>query len=289
VGSTWLVSVSDQLHRGTIETQILDPGREYFYNVGTFHRNEISVAIRSESAGRFDWDLGGRTATESVAPGTGYFDNVREGLFLGTRYEFNATTKAILRYEFERVPPPDTRPVVESQAHVLMLGMEGDVTPLLRATISAGFRDENHPRAVAGGDRFRGPTYSCSLRRETVGGASLTLGASRSTQLSAFESNAFYVSSGVQAVLKAPLPLGTQLLAGTSYQWNDYRLNAQGLSEPRHDRLFGWSAGVSRSITRWSFARVDYNWDRRRSNVSELNTRTHSFMVQLGLGAPSGP
>ena len=44
-------------------------------------------------------------------------------------------------------------------------------------------------------------------------------------------------------------------------------------------------AGLARSLSSWSFLRADYYRDRRDSNVSALSTGTHSFVVQLGLGA----
>jgi hypothetical protein len=68
-------------------------------------------------------------------------------------------------------------------------------------------------------------------------------------------------------------------------QWNSYRLDAAGLNKPRRDRLFGCTVGLGRSITRWSSLRADYNWETRGSNVPGLSAQTHSFVVQLGLGA----
>ncbi len=284
IGSSLWLTAGDDWTRGALEANVLDPGREYFYNLGRFRRNQESVRLRTETPGRLDWEIGASSATESVAPGTGYFDNKREQLNLAARYELGPTLKAALRYEFERVPPPAARPIVESRAHSLLAVLEGDVSTTLKANLSAGLRDEKHPQAVAGADAFRGFVFGLSLRREFLSGASFTLSGARSSQLSAFEANAFYVTTGVQAHLVTPLRYGAMLSLGASHQWNDYRLNAAGLSEPRRDRLFGWTAGLARSITSWSFLRADYTWDRRRSNVPRLSTRTHAFVAQLGLG-----
>jgi hypothetical protein len=181
------------------------------------------------------------------------------------------------------------RPIVESRAHSLLASLEGDVSPFLKVNLSAGVRDEKHPRAAKGGELFRGLVYGLSLRRELLSGGSLTLGGTRTSQLSAFEANAFYVTSGVQAQIVTALPYGALLSLGASHQWNDYRLNASGLAEPRRDRLFGWTAGLGRALSSWSFLRADYSWDRRRSNVPGLSTRTHAFVVQLGFGAGMAP
>jgi hypothetical protein len=285
IGSSLWLTAGDDWSRGAIEANVLDPGREYFYNLGRFRRNQVSVRLRTETPGRLDWEIGGSSATESVAPGTGYFDNEREQLQVGALYELGPTLKTALRYEFERVPPPDVRPLVESRAHSVVANLEGDLSPFLKANLNAGYREERHPRAAQGADSFRGLVYGLSLRREFLHGGSLTLAGSRTSQLSAFEANAFYVANGAQAQLVTPLPLGVLLSLGAGHQWNDYRLNASVLSEPRRDRLFGWTAGLARPLTSWSFLRGDYSWDRRKSNVPGLSTRTHSLVIQLGLGA----
>jgi hypothetical protein len=59
---------------------------------------------------------------------------------------------------------------------------------------------------------------------------------------------------------------------------------AAELGRPRRDRIFGWSAGLGRSITRWSFLRVDYRRDRRDSNLRSLESTADGFVAQLGLG-----
>jgi hypothetical protein len=284
IGSSVSASLSDRWHRATLETEIVDPGREYFFDLGRFSRNEIAVSVRTETPGRFDWDLGVSRATETVEPGSGYFSNVRETLSLGPRYELGPASHLTLRYELERVPPPATRPVVESRAHSMVLGFEGDIASSLRATVAAGFRSERHPRAVAPGDKFDGLTLSARLRRDFVNGAYLVLGAGRAPYLSAFEANAFYVASRVDGSLAMPAFAGFWLTLGARQQWNDYRLRATGLAVPRDDRLFGWSAGLSRHITSWASARVDYHQDRRLSNIPGLTTRTHAFIAQLGFG-----
>jgi hypothetical protein len=172
---------------------------------------------------------------------------------------------------------------VEARSHAILGSLEGDLSQSIKANLNVGFREERHPRAVPGADSFSGFVFGLSLRRTFLNGGSLSLGGSRTPQLSAFEANAFYGTNGVQAQFVTPLPLGVLLSLGAGYQRNDYRLDATGLDEPRRDDLFGWTAGLARPLTSWSFLRADYYRDRRDSNVPGLSTRTHSFVVQLGL------
>jgi len=285
VGSGLKLSVAERLHRATLETEVLDPGREYFYDLGRFRRNELGLSARTETAGRLDWNLSAIRVSENVEQGTGYFDNVRETVFLGPRYELGAGSDLMLRYEFERIPPPSTRPVVESRAHALLMVFDGEVATSTRATVAAGFRREHHPRVAAPGDRFRGLTLSASLRRDFLNGANVILAAGRTTHPSAFEGNAFYLANRLDGSLALPVPASIWMTLGARSQRNDYRLLATGLAVRREDRLSGWSAGLSRNITSWSSIKLDYHWDRRVSNVPGLTTRTHSFVAQAGFGA----
>jgi len=287
LGVAWRIGISDQFHRGTIETQVLDPGREYFFDIARFKRNHASLSLRSATESSLDFGLGGSLTTESVDTEGAYFSNERREANASLRYEMGLARWLTLAYGFEQVPPPETRPLTEMLAHTLAAGIDGELTRLLTATISLGYRREEHPSGPMAGRSFRGFTYSGQLRRDFAGNTVLTLRASRTTHLSAFEQNAFYVANALGSSLTLPLPWALQLIGGASYQRNSYRLPATGLSEPRHDRLFGWTAGLGRSLTRWSHLRADYNWDDRRSNVPGLSARTHAFVVQLGLGAAS--
>ena len=97
------------------------------------------------------------------------------------------------------------------------------------------------------------------------------------------ENNAFYVSSGVQTGLIVPLPASLQANGGVHYRWNGYRLDAQATGDPRSDRLFGWTLGLGRPLTSWSYLRVDYSRDRRTSSIPGLSTRTRSLLVTVGI------
>lgn len=283
LGSWWWFTVGDQLSRGSVETDVVDPGREYFFDVRRFRRNQLSLGVRSEGRGRFDLSLGLAVANEDIEPGGGYFSNDRRTVNAALRYELGPELDLSLRYSFERVPPPEGRPVVESSGHTVGLALEGEPTPLIRATLSAGFLSQANPRAPRAGDSFRGLVFAATASREFPSGAQLSVGASRATQLSAFENNAFYVSSGVQTGLIVPLPASLQANGGVHYRWNGYRLDAQATGDPRSDRLFGWTLGLGRPLTSWSYLRVDYSRDRRTSSIPGLSTSTRSLLVTVGI------
>jgi hypothetical protein len=195
-------------------------------------------------------------------------------------------------YDFSRVPPSDERPIVESHANTVAVGVSGDLTPLLTADVTLGFTSLSAPLAGEGGTTYRGSTLTASLRKEFSPSASVTLLASRGTYPSGFENNAFYLASGAGVATDLGLPLSLVFHGALGGQVNSYRVVATGLDVPRRDELWDWSVGLGRALSRWAFLRADYRRERRNSNLPAFQTHAHLFMVQLGIGfvgaAPAG-
>jgi hypothetical protein len=219
-----------------------------------------------------------------LSDNAGFFDHRADVVSSSLIYEVGPELRAFLRYAWDHVPPSAQRPIIESRASTVSLEVIGELLPLVRGNLMVGYRHLSAPRGGRGGTGFDGTVVTASLRKEFTPSASLALVGRRDTYPSGFEENAFYVatSAGLEADLGLPLSL---VFHGTvGWQRNAYRVPAAGLSVPRRDDLIGWSAGVGRSLTRWSFLRGDYRQDRRDSNLLAFDTNGHVFIVQLGLG-----
>lgn len=281
---SWLwLSGAYHFSKGVIETREVDPGGEYFFDLGRFHRNLLSVSLRTERSGRLELVAGAGLDRHRVDQESGWFDYDRRGGYLGLRYELNPGLNATLQYAHDRTPASPERALVESKAHTGWLRLEGEITPFLTGDVAVGYRTQSYPLAARGGDRFEGWTLDASLRRQIGRAGRLALNGFRSTYPSAFEANAFYVASGIQAIVTAPLPLGLTATGGAGYQWNRYRLDAAAIGAPREDRISGWNVGLGRSITRSAYARVDYRRDLRSSNLPGFSTRTWALLAQVGM------
>ena len=130
---------------------------------------------------------------------------------------------------------------------------------------------------------------SAALTRQLGTESALGIYASRTTPVSAYEENAFYVSSSLQGTLQAPLPARFQIQGGVGYQWNDYRTVASEIGAPREDRILGWYVGLRRPVRSNLFLSGVYRSEDRRSNVDEFDTDADGFYLQLEwdiFGAP---
>jgi len=283
-GTALTLRGSAHLARGLLETTEVDRGGEYFFGLGRFTRKQFNAGIRFNTGSRIDLDVAGGLDNVTIDRGSGFFDYERRSASGSLGLEVGPNRRASLVYAFEQVPPSPERPEAESQIHSLSGALEGEIMPLLTGRAAAGYTWRESPHAAPGGQRFRGVTFGAQLKRDFGRSANLVLSANRSTELSAFEENGFYVTTSVQAVLTAPLPLSLSLVAGGGYHVNRYPTPAPELGAPRRDQITDWLVGVGRSITRWAFVRADYRRDRRDSNIDFFDQHTHAFYAQLGLG-----
>lgn len=282
VGPAVTVRGTGHFARGVLEATEVDPGGEYFYSLGHFTRRQFGAGLRFNAGSRFDVDVGGTLDKITVDHQAAFYDYERRVASGGLGVEIGPGRRASLVYSFEQVPAPPERPESESRVHSLSGVVEGEILPLLSGRAAVGYTRRDSPQAP--GQRFRGLTFGAELRRDFGRSAHLAVSANRSTDLSAYEQNAFYVSTSVQAILTAPLPLSLSFTAGGGYHVNRYPTAASTLGVARRDEIVSWLAGIGRSITRWAFVRADYRHDRRDSNVDFFDQRTHSFYAELGLG-----
>jgi hypothetical protein len=283
VGPSFTVRGMGHFARGLLETMEVDPGGEYFFSLGRFTRRQFGAGARLNPGSRVDVDVAGSLDKVTVDAGSGFFDYERRTASGGLGVELGPARRSSLVYTFEQVPASPQRPESESRIHSLSAMVEGEVLPLMSGRASVGYTRRESPRAGEG-QRFSGLTFGAQLKREFGRSANVVVSANRSTELSAFEGNAFYVSTSVQGVLTAPLPLSFSLSAGGGYHVNRYPTAAQQIGAPRRDQIVDWLVGVGRGVTRWAFVRADYRRDRRDSNIDFFDQHTHAFYVQLGLG-----
>ena len=286
-GAFALVRGSYHYATGVLETDEVDPGREYFFDLSRYERNSYEIGARFQRGGRLDVDVsfGGNDVRVDSQQ---FFDYDRRAFTAQLGYELAPNVRAGLGYTYDELPTAPDRPQAEFTAHSFHLDLEGDLAPRLTGDVSVGYRDQRNPQASVAGQRFRGIDLRAGLAR-TLGYASrLELRFVRGPYPSAFQQNGFFVTTAGEARLTVPLPLYFSLSGGVGYHRNAYELMVSELGEPREDSIFAWSVGLGRSVTRWAFLRVDYRRERRRSNLAAFDIDTDGLTIQLGVGSFGG-
>jgi hypothetical protein len=274
---------------GVLETREVDPGQEYFFDLGRFTRHDVGGRIALEMGPRMIAAVGAELNDVGFT-GSDQFFPYRERRLRGEfSYELGADLKGTFEYVHHDVPPPADRPLVEATGDDFLVGVDGSIGPLLRGRIEVGYRRWSSPEAATEGRTYSGPLVALALQRQFAENSVLDVRAARTTNLSAYTDNAFYVATSVEAAVTTPIPLGLTARGAAGYQWNSYRVPDALLGEPREDTIFGWAVGLGRNIGSRSYLRADYRRDRRRSNVPGFDVTTDGFIVQFGIGfAPTG-
>jgi hypothetical protein len=290
VGSRSTVRARDRFRSGVLDTRVVDPGGEYFFGLGHFRRNDADLQASITVGPRLSLELGGRRGAVRFQEESTFFDYDTRGAQAGLGFELTPSLEAVASYVYDAVPRPPQRPEAEATAHSAQLALSGEILPLLTGDVAVAYRSQDSPGAGAGGTRYSGLTMSAALTRQLGLESALALYASRTTPVSAYEQNAFYVSSAVQGTLRLPLPAGLEFRGGLGYQWNDYRTVASEIGRPREDRILGWYVGLRRPVRRNLFLSGLYRREDRQSNVDTFDTNTEGFYLQLEwdiLGSPS--
>jgi hypothetical protein len=292
IGSRTLVRLAHRFTTAILETTVVDPGREYFFDLSRYTFNETSAAGRvdlgarlyAEGEAAFQW-----TRFDEKQEG-GFFDYDARTLRAGLGYDVVGDLRATVSYSYERIPPSPDRAIVESTAHSLLGTLAGQFTPLTAASLTAGFRSQTNPLATGESVSFRGLTLGATLRRELGRATFLELLANRTPEPSAYDTNAYYVTNSLGATLTVPLPVELWGRGSVTFFRNDYPNDAPSLAVPRRDDILGWTVGLGRQIGWRSWVRADYRRERRESNLPGYDLTTDGFIVQLGAGLfGSGP
>jgi len=281
VGPSVIVRVKDSFVSGVLDTRDADPGGEYFYDLGRFRRNTLDAGVSALLNPRLSLELGATASALRFQEESSFFDHDSRLASAGLGYELTPNLKTTVLYSYDTVPTPEERPEVASRAHNAQLTFIGDILPLVSGRLMVGYRDQKSPNAGEGGRRYTGFTMGGTVTKQFSPESDVTLFVNRSTPVSAFEDNAFYVFTAVQGSGRFPLPLEFQLRGGLGYQWNDYRTVSTEIGEPRADRIFGYHVGLRRAVFSRLFLSVAYRREERRSNLERFDTDSDGFFVQL--------
>ena len=195
VGSTVTIRARDRFQSGVLDTRVVDPGGEYFFGLGKFNRNDADAGLSIAVGPRVSVEVSGAAGHVHFLEESNFFDYDTRMASAGLGFELTPTLRAVASYVYDAVPRPDDRPEAESTAHGARLELNGEILPLLTGQLAVGYRSLGRAQRRARRPSYSGLTLSAALQRELGQDANISVYANRSTPVSAFEDNAFYVST----------------------------------------------------------------------------------------------
>jgi hypothetical protein len=282
LGTRFLMSATHHHFWGRAEAFEADPGGEFFYSHEPFRKHMTSGNLAVEIgpvtklvANGFYWHV------DFDSPTSQFFDYERYGGSLAVRRELGPSLTADLGVGWEKVPSPDRRPIAAATARNLRLLLRGEPTARLIVDASLALERRTTPSTPLEGDPF---DLAMSVGAEYVLTAASTLKVDlgRNRYVSAYEQNPYYTSQFARLTLHTTaLPLQLQAEGAVGLQSNTYPVPSLSLGAAREDTIVGWSASLVRTLDKL-YARLDYTWSRRRSNVPDQSFRTNALIVTVG-------
>jgi hypothetical protein len=284
LGPAVVTRAAGHFARGLLETTEVDPGREYFFQLGRYTRYDVSGAVSVQTGSRFAVDLSAARYRVDVDDDAGFFDHKGWKGSAGVGVDLGARLRGVVAYGYEEIPAADTdRAEARMRAHTGTVGLQGEILPLVTGFVTVGYRDQRNPTAGEGGRRYSGLSASVRLLKEFSPSSNLQITAGRSTPPSAFERTGFYVTNSVLGELNLAMPVSFVGYAAAGYRRNDYPVASDRIGRRRQDNIALWAGGLGRSLTEWAFLRGDYRYERRASNLDQFDTDAHALSVQVVL------
>ncbi len=289
VGSRVTMRAAHRFTRATLETNLVDPGREYFFDLSRYTLQSTTLGWQLQLGPRLllDGTLG-REGSRFDRSDAGFFTHESRTAAAGLGYDLGGDLRARVSYSYSNVPPPPDRALANTTAHAIEGSLSGQIGPVMTGSLSAGYRSQASPLAQGKSRSYRGLVLGGSLRRDLGHASTLELQLNRSSQLSGFESNSYYLNNAAALALSLPLPFGTWGRASVNGSRNDYPNDALATGKPRRDGILGWSVGLGRSIGWRTSLRLDYRRERRDSSIPGFDVTTDGFTFQASFG-PSSP
>ena len=275
--------VGNHFVHGSFESQEFDPGGEVVASTDPFYRNSTDAVLALDFSERLGAEISGSyNVVEFLAPSTEFFDYRTRSLGAAFLYDLSPLQSLVGQYIHSVTPEPIDRPMAGSVADMFLVGIRGELTPMLRGEIRAGYSTERFDFATAPQD-FSGFVTDASLVRDFGDAAALTARAGRRTSPSSFDQNGYYVSNYLRAQFISPFARNFRLTVSGAFYFNDYPVaDVNGVL--RNDDIWSGGAGVAYFFTPLTFLSVDYRHDRRSSNIDLFGYESNAVQLMMGFG-----
>ena len=275
--------VGNHFVHGAFESQEFDPGGEIIASTDPFYRNYTDAVLAIDLSERFGAEISGNyNVVEFLDTSTEFFNYHTKG-FGGTfLYDLSPLTSLLGEYVHTITPEPLDRPQAGSVADMFLVGLRGEITPMLRGEIHGGYATQRFDFATVPQD-FSGFVADASLTRDFGELAALTARAGRRTSPSSFDENGYYVSNYGRVQFISPFGRNFRMTLTGAFYLNDYPV-PDGSGVIRNDDILSAGAGVAYFFTPLAFLSMDYRHDQRNSNIELFAYQSDAIQVMVGLG-----
>jgi hypothetical protein len=248
-----------------------------------FYRNYTDAVLALDFSERFGAEISANyNVVDFFDTSTEFFDYDTKG-FGGTfLYDLSPLTSLLGEYIRTITPEPLDRPQAGSVADMFLVGLRGELTPMLRGEIHGGYSTQRFDSATVSQD-YSGFVADASLTRDFGDVAALTARAGRRTSPSSYDENGYYVSNYGRVQFITPFAQDFRMTLSGAFFLNDYPV-ADVNGTLRRDDVLSAGAGLAYFFTPLTFLSFDYRHDQRNSNIELFSYRSDAIQLMVGFG-----
>ena len=291
------LAVRDHFSMSSVNSQEFMPGREIVFSDSVFKRNDLGLLA--------NWTL---TENDSLAFNAGwnhvFFDkpsgNTNTPFYDYDQYGFGGSYKhdvserlgVFASGSYRQNTTGDARDLANSRGFEFSGGIDGMLTPLISAQLGIGVRYDRYPSAArtsATGLVFRG-----SVSKEISERSNIALSFSRSSNLSNFQENSYFVTTGIGVSYSRDVRPNIQVYATSAYQRNGYPLlleAAAGIpsnlvgNNARRDSFVDAGFGALYRYNDWLAMDLHFDITRRYSDLSQYRFQSYRGVINFLIGS----
>jgi hypothetical protein len=291
------LAVRDHFSMSSIDAREFVPGREVVFSDSPFRRNDLGMQLSwalSENDklainGNWNHVFFDNATTDKEVPFYGYNQMSYGGTYkrdLSERFAIFGNTS----YHQNRTGDP--RNLANSKGFGIEGGIDGSLTPLISGQFSAGIQWDSYPGASQ--QAARGVVFRGAFSKEISERSQMMISLSRSTNLSYFQQNAYFTSTGIGGSYTREL--GPKLIVSISpgYQRNGYpTLLQSGPGVPsdlvgkssRSDSFVDFDLSVRYRYNDWLAMDARFGIAHRNSDIPDFRFNSYRWGINFLIGS----
>ncbi len=291
------VAVRDHFAMSAVNAQEYTPGRELLFSDSRFTRNDLGLQVNwalseNDSLGlSADWNriFFAKPDDNSESP---FFDYSQYLLGIGYKRDISEKFGIFTKGNYRQSVTDDPRGVSDSRGFDVMTGLEGALTPLIRAQLGVGFRFDRYPGSAT--RTATGLTLSGNLVKEISERSQVSLSLSRGSNLSNFQENAYFTTTGAGISYNREIRQNLGAYVSSGYQRNGYPLPLQpGYGVPidlvgrdtRKDSFVDFGIGALYRYNDWLAMDVRFDLTRRYSDLPQFSYQSYRAIINFLIGS----
>jgi hypothetical protein len=190
----------------------------------------------------------------------------------------------------------DPRDISDSKGFEFSGGVDGAITPLITGQFSVGVSFDHYPGSAQ--ESAKSVVFRGGFGKEITERSQVSLSLSRASNLSYFQKNAYFVTTGIGATYSRDLRQDMALSFSSSYQRNGYPLAIEATSgipanlvgtERRRDSFVDAALAVRYRYNDWLAMDVHFDAIRRNSNIPGFRLNSYRAGINLLIGSRGFP